>query len=466
MLAWLGMILLIGSAYGWAARWLSDDVPLRICLTLALGIGALTLAMFWLSLVGIIWQVALILLSTAVLLLPGWRLRRHLHLLTLPSTWTAYEWGALIAVLAVAAAVLFNAVYWPFSRTDAVDIYHAQALEMTASRALLPLTGADSLYRAYPMGIQLGYTFAYLLAGWSNEYLARLIPALLSLGCLPAVYVLGRMIGGRTAALLAMLLLALTPTFGRWASAGYVDLPMAFFYSLSVIFCYRLAASHGWQDALLAGMMMGLAAWTKNAALVGIGLMGVWLVGLWVLRRIDIRLVIISLAACAFVAAPWYVRNLIGAGFLMPATAWVDQAEPTLDSLLILVTHPEIFGIPGAILLISWAKMTLDAARQRTVQAILLVWFTVPFFAVWWLFASYDPRFLLLFLPLLTVIGGVTLAQFLPRLPQRRWMRIVTAAVVGALTLYSMWISIEFKDNILRDPFMDDAAKQQIVAGD
>ncbi|MFN8447295.1 MAG: hypothetical protein U0521_01515 [Anaerolineae bacterium] len=36
---------------------------------------------------------------------------------------------------------------------------------------------------------------------------------------------------------------------------------------------------------------------------------------------------------------------------------------------------------------------------------------TLPFFAAWWLFVSYDPRFLLLFLPPLAVLAGDLLVR-------------------------------------------------------
>jgi 4-amino-4-deoxy-L-arabinose transferase-like glycosyltransferase len=502
--AWGLMLVVIGAGYGWAA-WLMRRNPRRaglwltVCLTLAVAVGGLSLVMLWLSLAGIGFSLWGITLVVAVVMLPGWVLffvKRPPHprplsrqgrgekAMSRKSPRPLWERGfrgegkfsrlrvfaslrliASISLLVLAAAILFNAVYWPFSRADALGIYHPQAVEMTATRQLIPLIGADSLYRAYPMQIQLIYTYTYIASGWENEYLARLIPALLSLGCLPAAYTLGRMIHGELAGWLSAILSGLTPMFGRWASSGYVDLPMAFFYVMAAIFAWRLWQTRHWTDALLAGAMMGLAAWTKNAALIGIGVLGLWLGWSWLKGRINIRLIVLSLGACAVIAAPWYIRNLIGAGFLMPDTAWIADARPTIENLFIFILHPEIFGYTGWVMLTAWIATLIAFIRRRgESETFLLVW-TIPFFAMWWLFASYDPRFLLLFLPLLAVMGGIWLARSVP-VEWRSRLAIPAAGLLLITTAYMLWISVEFKDNIARDPLMSNEARHQVVAGE
>jgi len=89
----------------------------------------------------------------------------------------------------------------------------------------------------------MAYAFSYIVSGWENEYLARMIPALLSVSCLPAAYLIGRRLiperasAGHLAGMLSASILAFTPAFVRWASSGYVDLPMAYYWALAVLFC-------------------------------------------------------------------------------------------------------------------------------------------------------------------------------------------------------------------------------------
>src|SRR5690606_26909942 len=154
-----------------------------------------------------------------------------------------------------------------------------------------------SLYDAYPILVPLNYAYAYFAAGWENEYLAKTIATLLSLACLPATYLLGERLRGALAGWLAALVLALTPFFGSWASSGYVDLPMAFFYTLAAVFALRLWETGSTRDAVIAGALVGLAAWTKNAALIGVPLLGGWLVWCWWHDKISLRGGVFSLAA-------------------------------------------------------------------------------------------------------------------------------------------------------------------------
>jgi 4-amino-4-deoxy-L-arabinose transferase-like glycosyltransferase len=335
----------------------------------------------------------------------------------------------------------------------------------------VPFAGRDdAFYQAYPVQIPLIYTYIYLASGWVNEYLAKVIPTLFGLGCLPAAYVLGKVIYDERTGWLGALLLALTPTFARWASSGYVDLPMAFVYTLSAIFAWRLWQNNHWLDALLAGLMIGSAAWTKNAALLGIVFLAAWLGYGWLNRRISLKMALLTLAACGLVAAPWYIRNWLEARLLVPPTAWVEQAEPSLNNLLVFITLFDNFGVPGFVLfggVLAAAWRVLQHRRQAEGDIFLLLWI-IPFFFVWWLLVSYDPRFLLLFLPLVAVLGGKWLAYLWKLLPTV-WQRRVLAPLIAlmlVLTFYQAWISVEFKTELLHNPLMGDAEKHAVVLGD
>ncbi len=478
---WILLAVVILSAYPWSL-WLLSLSPIReslllpLLLTLALSIGLLTLLMFWEALLGFPLNRCGVTLPYLVLMLPGWLLWWRMRSRQTPSpdvihVGRRFRWFAALLLVLIAAGIVFNAVYWPFSREDALAIYHRYGLEMFETGSLVPFQGRDeAFYQAYPIQMPLTYTYAYLVSGWPNEYLARLIAALFSLACLPGVYLLGKMLFGALEGWLGALLLAFTPTFARWSSTGYVDLPMAFLYTLSAIFAWRLWLSGGWIDALLTGLAMGLSAWTKNAALMGIMFWGLWLVYSWWRRRIGLSQLLAAVVGCALVAAPWYIRNYLEAHLVVPPTAWTDQAERTLSSLFVFVSQPENFFITGWLIMagVGWGvwkvvRWTSDAQPY----AFLLLW-TLPFFGIWWLLVSYDPRFLLLFLPLLCVLAGTLAAVIWKRLPLawKKWVTLPLAASALLLALYITWISVEFKPEILRDPLMKDAAKHEIVLGE
>jgi hypothetical protein len=206
--------------------------------------------------------------------------------------------------------------------------------------------------------------------------------------------------------------------------------------------------------------MLGLAAWTKNAALVLIPLMGVWLVWGWLRGRIAFRHGLIALAACALIAAPWYMRNLAGAGFIIPDTAWTDQAQRTLSRALLFILQPNDYGVTGWLIMVGivWA-----VRRGGAGERLILLW-ALPFFGVWWLFASYDPRFLLLILPLLGALAGAPLIDLWAVVgARRRFLRPILWLIALALTARAVWFSVEYKSELARNPLMDDAAKRIIL---
>jgi 4-amino-4-deoxy-L-arabinose transferase-like glycosyltransferase len=471
---WLICILVLVAAYPWSV-WLIHQSPaqgaqvLPLLLTPALSIGGLTLLMFWQSVLGIHLTLAGITLPYLAVMLAGvplwWRIRKiaapaHLQ-------WPTHGLArlTLICITLTSLIILLNSAYWPFYREDTMGIYAPFATEITVTGAIVPLPGEQTLYEAYPILASLAYSYAYLAAGWDHDYVASLFTTVLSIGALGASYTLGRMLFNPTAGYIAAFLLMTTPNVGRWASSGYVDLPMAFFYTMGAIFAWRLWQERHNTDAVLAGVMIGLAAWTKNAALLGILFLAGWLIWCLIWRRIRLSQALLAAGAVLIVAGPWYLRNMLIAGFLMPDTAWTDQARASLENLLIL---PQLYGLVGLVLTLSVLASGIEFLRRSLnapEHALTLLW-TLPFFAAWWLFASYDSRFLLMFYPILCVMAGGWLARLWPHLPQRftRPLRVITALLIVGFTALTIWNSVEFKASILQDPLMSHEAKLDVIA--
>lgn len=468
MLPWAALAVPADSRGAWG---------LRIALALALSAGLIWAIMLTLGLLLLPLDAVLIMIIYGVVVLAGLltaRKRTHWSRPALPeSTKERLVFGL---VLALCAAILFNGLYFPLYRDDALGIYGPQAAEIARTKALIPLRGADTLYRAYPMLVQFSMALAYDLAGWQNDSLAKLIPTLLSLGCFAAVYAVCIQGNSTRAAWISVLVLALIPSVGRWASAGYVDLPMAFFYTLGAAFLIRLYQRKSVTDAVVSGMLFGLAAQAKNAGLIGVGLFGLCLGWGVIAGQIRFRLAALSLAVCAVVTAPWYLRTLSEAGMIFPPTAWVDQAERTLESLLIFVTLTNNFGAVGTALLAALILLPLAWLIRRGTPLLsdnvrimfrLLALLTLPFFMAWWLFASYDPRFLLLFTPLLCVPVGWALTRPIPISPQqKRLAHTVGLIAAAALIGFNMYHSVDYKDDILRDPLMTYDEKLILVGRD
>src|SRR5258708_7639032 len=277
LLAWPITILALVFMAPWA-RWLlrraegqalyPANYGLLLALTtLALSVGTLTLILLLLGLLGlpVDWRIAGLLclgIGALGLLIRDRRIvLRDTSLKPVPSRpLLMLTRAAWIVIAVIAVLVVFNAVYWPFGIDDAVTIYASFGKAIAAS-GHLPI---GNLYETYPMLVPLGYAFTHQAAGWRDEHLAALIPALLSGGVLGGAYLLGCELRNRATGLIAALLIAITPMYTHWAGVGYVDLPCGFFYGLSALFLARYNRTRSWPDALLTGIMAGPAAFTKK----------------------------------------------------------------------------------------------------------------------------------------------------------------------------------------------------------
>jgi hypothetical protein len=500
VLAWPLTALALVFMYPWA-RWLINAPTRRfgivlhsrvliVLTTLALSVGTLSVVMLWLGLLGIRIDWRLVAIFCAAISVMGW----IVWLRTKP----AYEfprleslgwWNWPILIIAILCLlILFNAAYWPFGIDDAVTIY-ATFGKQTATTGQLP---QGNLYETYPMLVPLTYAFTHQAAGWVDEHLAALIPAILSLGVVGVAYLLA--LADRLRGIIAALLIALTPMFTHWASASYVDLPAGFFYGLSAYFLLRLESTERRSDALLAGIMAGLAAWTKNSGLlivISLAAWGVYRQRYWNFKRTPnpfFRYIAFIVGGFVIVAAPWYIRNLNMAGVIVPPTGWTWNAQRTLANLFPYIVDNRYFPI-GWIFTAGLFYAIWRFARKG--EDALLVIFYAPFFVIWWMLFSYDGRFLLTVTPFIAVMGARvvdTVINFIARLqpsppallPQERGARerviegkrraVSLQSIAGILVIVVLAIpaasaAVDHKGEVLRNPFMSEADKHRVRLG-
>lgn len=118
--------------------------------------------------------------------------------------------------------------------------------------------GTPNGYIYYMAGI-----FGLLGANWTSLKLVSLLPAILTI---PAVYLLGRMLFGNMAGLIAMLLMAVSRwhlSLSRW---GWNETAPPFFQVLAVFFLIRGLRDRRALDYALSGLLSGLSVYTYLSA--------------------------------------------------------------------------------------------------------------------------------------------------------------------------------------------------------
>jgi hypothetical protein len=384
----------------------------------------------------------------------------------------------IVAIAACSAAILFNAAYWPFAINDALALYapFGKHLYRTAS---LPV--GDRLYEAYPMLVPMAYALTHWVRGAVDEYLARLVPGVMAVGVVGVAGALGRAMATPGVGLVASALVALTPVFGRWASSGYTDVPVALYVGLTALFAWRWWLSGDPRAAVLTGIAAGLAMWTKNSALALLPSLA-WLI---LTRRGNkgrrampppagpAWAAALILGGIVLAAGPWYARNLLVFGFLLPPTMLTDRARHDPSSLLLMLRGDQHFGVCGWLFTAAllYGPLALLASRAGRGRWHVLLAFAAPFLAAWWWLASYEARFLMAVLPLLATMSALMLADaaawLRPRLTAagRRRAALAAAALTLVATPVSVRKAVEHKAVLLRHPFPDDAERHRVRLG-
>ena len=478
MLPWIWIAFIILSALPWALyfRLGSEDNKsnaLVFCLCLTFSLGSISLIMLALGILGISLRFWLISLLYLFIMNLGWIfVWRNKGSIALTNLWPfGYIRRSIwIFCIAIAAAQIMNASYWPFFRDDTLGIYAPFASTIYESQTLIPLEGLTDLYNryeSYPMMIPLTYAYTYLSSNQVQEFLAKTVSTLLALATIPAAYLLGKSSHSKEVGWLSAGLLALTPAFWRWASSGYVDLPMALFTTLSAYYALRLWKKGEIKDAFLTGIHIGLATWVKNAGLVLYPIIFLWCILGFRFGKIRLHHFLFVVITSIVSGSIWYLWTFWQAGIVIPDTAWTEQAQHTVSSLFVFVFQWENYSFVGWLIISGIAigiRELFNNGIKNPEISILLVWF-VPFWLVWWWFVSYDSRFILLFLPVACVLGSHSI-KYICGFTEIRFRNFFSAVVLICAAVWAMHgilVSIQFKDEIISDPFKSEIEKTSIV---
>jgi len=272
----------------------------------------------------------------------AWRKARQ----SLPADWqqqaplARWEW-ALLGLIALAMLGRWIVTsYWVFSAYDTLWVYGYQG-RLYSLRGLIP---PDIGY--YPPFVSLQYAFMQMPFGVFDDHYARVVIPFMHLWSVLAAYSLGRLIFDRRVGFVLAGLWVFFPQVAEWASAGDLEIPLTASFTLAAgLFLWawmQPQAAHARRAALLAGLMLGLALWTKptgGAFVWGVALL-VALEGLrprldWRAWRPRFMVAFWTGLACIPLGGLWYVRNIaLGhAAVDFPHPSWLSLAKRSADLL-------------------------------------------------------------------------------------------------------------------------------------
>jgi hypothetical protein len=200
----------------------------------------------------------------------------------------------------------------------------------------------------YPMLVALSVARFWKIIGLESVAAPILLAFGFTAGAVGLVWASVSSLRPRGQAFLAAALLAGTPNFINIGSAQYADVPLGFFYLAALVpFCLMDERPEGRRGlAVLAGLMTGLACWTKNEGQV-------FLIAL-VLARVGV-LAVHGSRRRLFGEAAWFLLGLL----------------PGLATLLVFklnIAQPGHFREPLTVM----ASKFIDLARHKEVALYML----------------------------------------------------------------------------------------------
>ena len=293
-----------------------------LAITFGLSTGMLSLYMLALGLLPGDWIRPMMVLPAPWLLfgLGIWRTKR------VPSLSSSRQ--ALIFWLTLICAAGFmiiavNTVSYPFYRYDVLARFAPNA------RLLFDNSSIPATLMGYPLATQLLYTSAFMAYGAANDHLAGLVVAAFSGAMLLTTFAIGKIAFSQRTAWAAVLMLLSSRLFVDWSTSGYVDIPVGVYHGLTFMCAFLWLQNGQRRWALFAGVMTGLAIWTKQSALVlipALALVPLIRIQSHSNKHSEIKNGLFSEGTALLISGPWYLRSLLleGTSGVLPTPGAYD----------------------------------------------------------------------------------------------------------------------------------------------
>lgn len=323
---------------------------------------------------------------------------------------------------------------------EAVYMGQAAALaEVPELAALFPI------FRAHPLLAQS--ILAVFFRFGVSDVLGRLVAAFFGIGTIFLTYRVGRRLYGEWAGSWAALLLAVMPYHVIVSRQFLLDVPLAFFATLTLLLLADYAEHQEPSRLYAAGAGMGLVFLSKETGLVLLAAVYAYL-ALSPNLRVRFRDLALSLGVLGLVIAPYPLTLALaggaGAGRTQQYLVWQLSRRPNHDWSF----YPEVVGPSIGLAVLAAAVLGLVLLRRENSrkEMLLAAWVLVPatFFQLW---PVKGFHYLLLIAPPLALMAARALAgwprrsslRLLQREIPAAWVRFGLAALVGAWLLVSTW---------------------------
>ncbi len=310
-------------------------------------------------------------------------------------------------------------------------VYSGQAAAIAGAPILKDIF---PIFRAHPLLFHVILSLVFKFG--VSDVAGRLVAVVIGLATVYLAFMLGDLLYGKNAGLLAALILAIMPYHVVVSRQVLLDGPLVFFSTLTLYLLARFAATgrSGWLHAV--GVGMGLTFLAKET---GIILLAAIYAFLALSREIRIRIIdlVISTGLVILMVAPYPLSLMLGGGTRsgQQYLLWQLFRRANHPWDFYLVTVPPVIGI--LVIIIGLLGLWLLRKENTWREKLLLCWILVPviFFDLW---PTKGFQYLLPIAPPFALLAARTLARWhpirdIPILGRRLNFNVIRVAVVAIM---------------------------------
>lgn len=405
-----------------------------------LGLGAVSLQMFFYSLLSIPYNVILIAapwiaLGAALLFMPAFKRTGF----ATDNEKTGF--AGIVLFIIMLSQVLYSFAYsltMPLSGWDAWFIWFVKARAFFLDKGISAVFLTDPVYiqdhPEYPLLVPLALSWIYTAIGAASETAGKVIYPLQFAALLSIFYYGAARASGKKTGLIFATLLSITPivlvhsagfpvqvdpAYTSRDLTGYADLAASIYFLGAGVFILLYAREQGPVFAILASIMLAMGAWTKNEGLT-FALIGFIILAVTAFAggRKDFRILAFAVIPLVVFILPWSAYKSVhglGSEYVENMGPSVFFSNLTRLSEIVPFIAKYMFVKPGAIGLVWWAYVISAVLRARHVlssrtlvlhalilgqlSAYIFVYIITPVDLKWHLNTSLD-RLLLHLIPL------------------------------------------------------------------
>ncbi|MFH1753511.1 MAG: glycosyltransferase family 39 protein [Candidatus Omnitrophota bacterium] len=322
----MGIFLLIGCFFvtiliGWSllkiisGRKSETALLVEASLAFGIGMGAVSLEMLIFYFFGLSLTLINLLLPWAPVVICGFIFSNKSikPARGIPAGLTLFEKLLLAGIAFQLALIFFRAFLKPLESFDSIAMY-AMKSKIIFLSGMIPRDFFTSITQRlpnpdYPLLLPLVEVWVYTFLGKISDLLVKAVFPSYLLSFLIIFYSLLKRVVSRKGALLFTFILATIPQFINFATVGYADIILAYYYSIGAIYLYLWIKERRTADLVISGIFSGFAVLTKNEGMM-LFLVNIILLAWYLVKGFNrdlLKKAAIYAVIALMIAGPWLI---------------------------------------------------------------------------------------------------------------------------------------------------------------